>query len=84
MIWPCLFVTGGKAYGLLKNHQEDKLNAINEVKLQSFIVNLYIYVFDVVCDGLLFYRLFSQILSMQKRRTLDLNLKCLKVSGHLK
>lgn len=28
-----LFVAGGKAYGLLKNYQEEKLNSVNEVKL---------------------------------------------------
>lgn len=27
----CLFITGGKAYGLLKSQQEEKLNSINEV-----------------------------------------------------
>lgn len=35
-----LFVAGGKAYGLLKNYQEEKLNSVNEVKLQRFTVNI--------------------------------------------
>lgn len=35
-----LFVAGGKAYGLLKNYQEEKLNSVNEVKLQRFTVKL--------------------------------------------
>lgn len=33
-------VAGGKAYGLLKSHQEEKLNSINEVKLPRFVVNI--------------------------------------------
>lgn len=39
MYFIILFVAGGKAYGLLKTYQEEKLNSINEVKLQRFNVN---------------------------------------------